>query len=191
VRVDLDLVRLIRVAAIAAVAATAINPNPAAPSLYRLISHRMPASRAARISPFARASLAFVVSVCLDDVEYSIACRERSLLEAALRLEQIFIDNYATGRAVGSLTIWFPSAVESHEQLGFLRETEDRAIEATTAKLERDTGHPPPPLQLRAWRDAAKMEAFSGRNWLHDWSAGTHQYQIGPARYLLARLSGG
>jgi hypothetical protein len=31
-----------------------------------------------------------MVSVCLEDFEYSIACRERSSLEAARRLEQIY-----------------------------------------------------------------------------------------------------
>jgi hypothetical protein len=172
----------------AAAAATASNPNLAEPSLYRQISNRMLASGTGRISPWVRASLAFVVSVCLDDVGFSVACRERSLLEAARRLEQIFIDNYTTERATGSLRVWFPSTVESQEQLRFLHEAEDRAIEAATTKLQSGIGNPPPYQQLRAWHDAASMEASSGRNWLHDWLARTHQYQVGPARHQLAHM---
>jgi len=134
------------------------------------------------------ASLSFVVTVCLGDVEYSIACRERSLLEAMQRLEQLFIDNYATGRAAGSLTVGFPPAVENQEQLRFLRDSEYRAIEAATEKLQHDVDHPPPAQQLRTWHDVARMEALSGWNWLHNWAATTHQYQVGPARHLLAHM---
>lgn len=192
---------LIRVAAIAAVAtivcvspmaaaaATASSLNIAEPSLDRLNSNRVLAAETGDISPLGRPPLAFVVSVCLGDMVYSLACRERSLLEAARRLEQLFINNYTTGRAAGSVKVSFPAAVENQEQLRFLREAEDRAIEAATAKLARDFNPPPPAQPLRAWHDAAKMEAFSGKNWLHSFAAGTHQYQVGPARHLLARLN--
>jgi len=67
------------------------------------------------------ASLTFVVSVCLADLEYTSACREVSLLEATKRLEQIYLDGYAMRRAAGSLKVWFPPRVERSEQLRFLR----------------------------------------------------------------------
>src|SRR5579859_286702 len=68
----------------------------------------------------------FNVTVCLADVEYSIACWERASLEAARRLEQICLDDYATGRAAGSLRVRFPLATEQSEQLRFLRDAEER-----------------------------------------------------------------
>lgn len=92
--------------------------------------------------PPARAAPAFVVSVCLADVEYSIACRERSSLEAARRLEQIFIDDYTTRRTTGSLQIWFPLNTSQSEQLQFLREVEDRAIEAAVRKMQAAVDSP-------------------------------------------------
>lgn len=91
------------------------------------------------------AAPAFVVSVCLADVEYSIACRERSSLEAARRLEQIFIDDYKTGQTTGSLQVWFPIAAPQSEQLRFLREVEDRAIEAAARKIEAAVENPDTP----------------------------------------------
>ena len=95
--------------------------------------------------PTAQASPAFVVSVCLADVEYSIACWERSSLEAAKRLEQIFMDDYATGRATGSLRIWFPLNAEQGEQLRFLREVEDRAVEGAVRKMQAAVDNPASP----------------------------------------------
>jgi hypothetical protein len=67
--------------------------------------------------PMEEVSLTFVVSVCLADWEYSSACRERSLSEAAKRLEQIYLDACVMRRAAGSLRIWFPPHVEQREQL--------------------------------------------------------------------------
>src|SRR5271169_5490765 len=90
-------------------------------------------------NPSEEASLTFVVSVCLADLEYSSACREVSLVEAAKRLEQIYVDVYAMRRAAGSLRVWFPPRVERSEQLWFLREVEDRAIVATAKKLQNGT----------------------------------------------------
>jgi hypothetical protein len=84
----------------------------------------------------ARAAPAFMVSVCLADVEYSIACWERSSLEAARRLEQIFIEDYTTRRTTGSLQIWFALNTSQSEQLRFLREVEDRAIQAAVRKMQ-------------------------------------------------------
>ena len=79
-------------------------------------------------------SLEFSVTVCLADVEYSIACWERASSEAARRLEQIYLDDDTTGRAAGSLRDRFPLATEQSEQLRFLREAggscdEDRGSE--------------------------------------------------------------
>jgi hypothetical protein len=119
-------------------AAIAASRNIANPPLYRLASNRVAAPGIGAIGPLVRASLAFNVTVCLDDVEYSIACRERSLLEAARRLEQIFIDDYTQGRVAGSLTVVFPLAVERPEQLQFLREAENRAIAAANTKLQSE-----------------------------------------------------
>jgi hypothetical protein len=133
-----------------------------------------------------RASLVFVVSVCLDDFEYSIACRERSSLEAARRLEQIYLDDYAAGRVAGRLNIWFAVAAERGEQLQFLREVENRAIESVTRKLKGDVDDLNPSAmnpqisgdsgdalrqlaeQVQRWHDDASMEARNGTNWSHD-----------------------
>jgi hypothetical protein len=172
--------RLIGLAAFATVAASLCSSHAAAGGV---------GSETGRGGLWVPISLAFVVSVCLGEVEYSIACRERSLLEAARRIEQLFIDNYTTGRAAGSLTVGFPAGVENREQLRFLRESEYRAIEAAVAKLQHDVVPPPPAQQLRAWHDAARMEAMSGSNWSQNSAVGTHQYKIGPARHLLMHPS--
>lgn len=98
-------------------------------------------------SPQVLAAPAFVVSVCLADVEYSIACRERSSLEAARRLEQLFLDDYTTRRTTGSLQVWFPLSTSQSEQLRFLREVENRAIAAAVRKMQAGVDNPemPPP----------------------------------------------
>jgi hypothetical protein len=154
-------------------------------------------------------SLTFAVSVCLADWEYSAACRERSLLEAAKRLEQIYLDVYAMRRAAGSLRIWFPPHVERSEQLWFLRQVEDLAIAAMARKLQNggadESGTPQidslgsygedtasdqqSPPQVRKWREDATMEARNGRNWAHDWSSRTHLYQTGMALRELVLLA--
>ena len=67
----------------------------------------IPVLRMGNGNPLVTASLAFTVSVCLADVEFSIACWERGLAEATKRLEQIYLDNYVTRRAAGSLKVWF------------------------------------------------------------------------------------
>lgn len=153
------------------------------------------------------ASLAFTVSVCLADVEFSIACWERSLAEAARRLEQIYLDDYATRRAAGSLKVWFTLATAPSDQLRFLREAEERAIKTASAKLQAQGDQPissitnPPeehgeamgPLReriqrLQKWREAATAEARRGTNWSHDWSSRTHAYQLGPALSDLAHM---
>lgn len=170
----------------------------------------LPVPRADSHRPLVRASLAFVVSVCLADVEYSIACRESSSFEAAKRLEQVYLDAYATKRATGSLQIWFPLATEQSEQLRFLREVEDRAIESVVRKLRRDAGYSTGPTgnfsspadelqdtvqqraeQLEKWREDATLEARKGTNWSHDWASRTHAYRTGPTLDQLVHLSRG
>ena len=159
--------------------------------------------------PVEEVSLTFVVCVCLADLEYSSACRERSLLEAIKRLEQIYLDVYAMRRAAGSLRIWFPPRVERSEQLLFLRQVEDRAIANMAKKLHNgavdesvapqmdplgsygddtasDLQSPP---QVRKWREDATMEARNGTNWAHDWSSRTHSYQTGMALRELVLLA--
>jgi hypothetical protein len=157
--------------------------------------------------PWVAASLAFTVSVCLADVEFSIACWERGLAEAARRLEQIYLDVYATRRAAGSLKVWFTVATAPSEQLRFLREAEERAIKTVAAKLRsegdqrispitsppQEQGEPEGPAgernrQLQKWRENAGLEARRGTNWSHDWSSRTHAYQLGAALYELAHL---
>jgi len=141
------------------------------------------------------ASLTFVVSVCLADLEYTSACREVSLLEATKRLEQIYLDGYAMRRAAGSLKVWFPPRVERSEQLRFLREVEERAIIAVAKDLQARTDQsaasqmrPPGAYgedasgqetaqRVRKWREDASMEARNGTNWSHDWSSRTHSYR--------------
>jgi len=168
-------------------------------------------------NPLVTISLTFTVSVCLADVEYSIACRERGLSEAAKRLEQIYLDDYVKRRAEGSLKVWFPLATQQSEQLRFLREAEERAIKTVRAKLQaegnqpitsqmnlpgngsletnqpQETGEPEGPVgqrarQVKKWRDDASLEARRGINWSHDWSSRTHSYQLGPALHELAHI---
>jgi hypothetical protein len=159
--------------------------------------------------PIEEVSLTFVVSVCLADWEYSSACRERSLLEAAKRLEQIYLEVYAMRRAAGSLRIWFPPRVERSEQLWFLRQVEELAIAAMAKKLKNggadesaasqidplgSYGDDTPsdqqsPPQVRKWREDATMEARNGTNWAHDWSSRTHSYQTGMALRELVLLA--
>jgi hypothetical protein len=154
-------------------------------------------------------SLTFSVSVCLADLEYSSACRERSLLEAAKRLEQIYLDVHAMRRAAGSLRIWFPPHVERSEQLWFLRQVEDLAIAAMAKKLQNggadEAANPQmdplrsyggdtasdlqSPPQVRKWHEDATMEARNGTNWAHDWSSRTHSYQTGMALRELVLLA--
>lgn len=157
--------------------------------------------------PPAAASLNFMVSVCLDDFKYSIACRQRSSLEAAHRLEQIYLDDYATGSPAGSLRIWFAVKAEPSEQTNFLREVENRAIEAVFRKLKEDTAHRAAAAaasagtggsaaeaaaefaqDIQRWHDAAGVEARTGINWSHDWAARSHTYKPGQALRDLARI---
>lgn len=156
---------------------------------------------------FVAVSLEFSVTVCLADVEYSIACWERASSEAAKRLEQIYLDDYATGRPAGSLKVRFPLATEQSEQLRFLREAEERAIKTLVAKLQAEGDRSPPTSetnpaeqygtpqsaiprlqQLQKWREDAGLEARRGTNWMHEWSSRSHAYQIGPALKELAHI---
>src|SRR3954451_25081247 len=139
-------------------------------------------------NPFVPVSFTFVVTICLDEVEYSIACRSRGSLEVQHRIEQILLDNYTNGKTAGDLRVGFWVEVNSDDQVRFLREVETRAIEAVTSKLQ--TLHSGSYQLIRAWHDAARLEAVVGRNWRHNWSERTHQYQIGPSRYQLARVRG-
>ena len=153
------------------------------------------------------ASLTFAVSVCLEDFEYSIACRQRSSLEAAHRLEQIYLDDYATGSPAGSLRIWFAVKAEPSEQTTFLREVENRTVEAVFRKLKEEaaarmaaagpssaTGGSAADAArefgqaVQRWHDEAGVEARTGINWSHDWSARSHTYKPGQALRDLARI---
>jgi hypothetical protein len=152
------------------------------------------------------AALTFSVSVCLDDFEYSIACRERSSLEAAHRLEQILLDDYATRSPAGSLRIWFAVKAEPSEQTTFLLETENRAIEAVFRKLRDNVTHRAAEgvasggagggaeaarelaQDLQRWYDEAGVEARAGKNWSHDWGGRSHTYKPGQALRDLARI---
>jgi hypothetical protein len=166
----------------------------------------IPLVRAGNGNPLLTTSLAFSVSVCLADVEYSIACWERGSAEAAKRLEQIYLDDYVTRRAAGSLKVWFPLATEQNEQLRFLREAEERAIKTVAAKLQaegdqwiasqmnspEEYGQQAPirrrTQQVQKWREDASVEARKGTNWSHDWSSKTHSYQVGLALQELAHI---
>ena len=114
-------------------------------------------------NPLEEASLTFTVSVCLADWEYSSACRERSLLEAAKRLEQIYLDVYAMRRAAGSLRIWFPPHVERSEQLWFLRQVEDLAIAAMAKKLQNGGPMNRLPLKWIRWDHTATTQPRTNR----------------------------
>ena len=169
-------------------------------------------------NPLVTISLTFTVSVCLADVEYSIACRERGLSEAAKRLEQIYLDIYATRRAAGSLKVWFTLPTQQSEQLRFLREAEERAIKTVAAKLQtegnqginsqlnwpgtnsletsrpEEQGEPNRSVQghaqqVQKWREDAMQEARKGTNWSHDWPSRTHSYQLGQALRDLVQIA--
>jgi hypothetical protein len=152
-------------------------------------------------------SLTFSVSVCLDDFEYSIGCRERSSLEAARRLEQIYLDDYATGSPAGSLRIWFAVKAEPSEQANFLREVEQRTVEAVFRRLKEDAAQRAAAAAASAdkgagaadaarefaqaiqrWHDEAGVEARTAINWSHDWSVRSHTYKPGQALRDLARI---
>ena len=177
----------------------------------------MPVLRTDNGDPLVTVSLRFTVSVCLGDVEFSIACWERGLTEAAKRLEQIYLDDYMTRKAAGSLKVWFTVATERSEQQRFLREAEERAIKTVAAKLQMESNQgitsqmsspemnspitdPPEERgetggtgqnrsqQLQKWREDASLEARKGTNWSHDWSSKTHSYQLGLALHELAHI---
>ncbi len=152
-------------------------------------------------------SVEFRVTVCLGEVEYSIACWERASSEAVRRLEQIYLDDYATGKAAGTLRISFALAIEQTEQLRFLREAEERAIKTIAAKLQAQGDRSPPNAdanqaepygvqesaipssqRLQKWREDADIEARKGTNWMHEWASRSHAYQIGPALRVLAHI---
>jgi hypothetical protein len=150
-------------------------------------------------------SLIFSASVCLDDFEYSIGCRQRSSLEAARRLEQIYLDDYATGSPAGSLRIWFAVKAEPSEQTNFLREVENRAVEAVFRKLKEDAAQRAAAAfadkgggaadaarefaqAIQRWHDEAGVEARTAINWSHDWGARSHTYKPGQALRDLARI---
>ena len=179
------------------------QPEPADPLLIarRLVSIAL-AAAVVGCNVTAHAALTFSVSVCLDDFEYAIACRERSSLEAARRLEQIYLDDYATGSPAGSLRIWFAVKAEPREQTTFLLEVENRAIEAVFRKLKEDASHRASGAtgggaadaarefaqDIERWHDEAGSEARTGINWSHDWGARSHTYKPGQALRELARI---
>jgi len=153
-------------------------------------------------------SLNFVVSICLDDTQYSFACRQRGLLEAARRLEQLYFDCYTKKVVAGSLKIWFARPVERGQQLEFLRTVEERAIAAVTARVQGNidqidtssgAGAPDSLAQSsvaqrnaqrsRMWHDTAIAEARAGSNWVHYWAERAHQSRESPALHLLARIN--
>jgi hypothetical protein len=179
-------------------AAGVLPQNFSGPMQPRKISNRLPSPGLQFYDdyPLFKVSVTFVVSVCLADFEYSIACRERSLLEAVKRLEQIYLDDYAMRRAAGSLRVWFPQGVQRQEQIRFLREVEDRAIAAMAKKLQDEVDQSAASQmsspgandqqegwaeQVKKWREDASMDARNGTNWSHDWSSRTHLYQTGMA----------
>ena len=189
--------------------AEAAQGEPETSRSYRistLLTEPIPLVRTGNRNPLVTASLAFSVSVCPVDVEYSIACWERGLAEAVKRLEQIYLDDYVTGRAEGSIKVWFPLATEQSEQLRFLRELEERAIKNVATKLQAEgnqwiasqmnspeDGGQQSPIQRRTqqvqkWREDASVEARKGTNWSHDWSSKTHSYQIGLSLQELAHI---
>jgi hypothetical protein len=145
-------------------------------------------------------ALNFTVSVCLDDFEYSIACRQRSSVEAAHRLEQIYLDDYATGNAGGSLRIWFAVKAEPSEQTNFLHDVENRALEAAFRKIKEEAAGRMAAAggtadaarefaqAMQHWHDEAGVEARTGINWSHDWGARSHTYKPGQALRDLARI---
>jgi hypothetical protein len=182
---------LARIAALAGLAALASYSSCAAASAAAPIAHGIlaPTSRGGDGGQLIRAALAFVVTVCFDEVTYSSACRERSLMEAAQRLEQLFVDDYTTDQATGTLDIHFDLEVGSEEQLGFLRDAELRAIAAAAVRLQGAIDHPLTARQLRPWQDEATKEAREESNWQHNWSGRSHQYKAGRARKLLAGLA--
>jgi len=167
----------------------------------------IPLLRVGNGNPVVTASLAFSVSVCLADVEYSIACWERGLAEAAKRLEQIYLDDYVTRRAAGLLKVWFPLPTQQSEQLRFLREAEERAIKTVATKLQAEGDqriasqmHLPEEYggqqgaierhtqQVQKWREDASVEALKGTNWSHDWASKAHSYQLGLALQELVHI---
>ena len=187
-------------------AAGVLAQNFSGPMQPRKILNRLPSPGLQFYNdhPLFNVSVTFVVSVCLADFEYSTACRERSLLEAVKRLEQIYLDDYAMRRAAGSLRVWFPQGVQRQEQLRFLREVEDRAIAAIAKKLQDEVDQSAASQtnssglnnqqegwaeQVKKWREDASMEARNGTNWSHDWSSRTHLYQTGMALRELIEIS--
>jgi len=180
------------------------QPEPADPLLIarRLVSIALAAAVAVCNVTTAHAALTFSVSVCLDDFEYAIACRERSSLEAARRVEQMYLDDYATGSPAGSLRIWFAVKAEPREQTTFLLEVENRAIEAVFRKLKDDASHRAFGAtgggaadaarefarDIERWLVEAGSEARTAINWSHDWGARSHAYKPGQALRELARI---
>jgi hypothetical protein len=184
------------------------QPGPADPlRIGRRLAIIALAAAAAGHVAVVSAALTFRVSVCLDDFEYSIACRERSSLEAAHRLEEIYLDDYATGNPAGSLRVWFAVKAEPSEQSNFLHEVENRAVEAVFRKLKEEAAHRTATATASAasasgaadaarkfaqdiqhWYDEAGVEARTLINWSHDWSARSHTYKPGQALHDLARI---
>jgi hypothetical protein len=198
-----------RLALIALVAAAAMLPPPAA-------AQPRPAAAPSVVGDGNRiavpVALTFMVSVCLADFEYSIGCSQRSSLEAAQRLEQIFLDDYKTGSAAGSLRIWFAVKAQPSEQTSLLHEVENRAIESVYRKLKEDAAQQAAAAagsaavgsagsqgngaetarefaeDIERWHNDADGEARSGVNWSHDWAGRAHTYKPGQALRDLARI---
>ena len=117
------------------------------------------------------------------------------------------MDDYATGNAAGSLRIWFAVKAEPSEQSNFLREVENRAVEAVFRKLKEEAAQRAATAaasaaksadaadaarefaqSIQRWHDEAGVEARTGINWSHDWSARSHTYKPGQALRDLARI---
>src|SRR6516165_11319502 len=81
------------------------------------------------------------------------------------RLEQIYLDDYATGSPAGSLRIWFAVKAEPREQTTFLLEVENRAIEAVFRKLKEDAAHRASAATGGGAADAAREFAQDIERW--------------------------
>ena len=122
-------------------------------------------------------------------------------------MEQIYLDDYATGSPAGSLRIWFAVKAEPSEQTNFLREVENRAVEAVFRKLSGDAAHRTAAAaasattsggaaeaarefaqSIQRWHDEAGTEARTGINWSHDWGGRSHAYKPGKGLRELARI---
>jgi hypothetical protein len=151
---------------------------------------------------------AFVIAVCANTSDVSDSCLEQSAAQAAERLSQIYLRQWANKVITTNLAIRFPNVMARVDQYRFLTKIEKVAVAAVAAKMQADVDSLKPfawdseatkaakweavrndRTAASNWQQSATSSAESGSNWSHNWSSNTHTFHEGTAFRQLKQIN--